>query len=94
MSLANLRDLSIILLVFEAFIVGLVVLVIEVVERNTVVLQSLTMGLSADADTKGDARPLTAYGGADVAETNLAGLGITLGGALAIAQRSSVAPHA
>ncbi len=65
---------------------GLVVLVIDVAERNTVVLQSLTMGLSADADTKGDARPLTAYGGVDVAETNLAGTGITLGGALAIAQ--------
>jgi outer membrane protein assembly factor BamA len=65
---------------------GLVVLVIEVAERNTIVLQSLTMGLSADADTKGEGRPLTAYGGVDVAETNLAGTGMTLGGALAIAQ--------
>jgi outer membrane protein insertion porin family len=65
---------------------GLVVLVIEVVERNTIVLQSFSMGLSADADTQGDPRPLTAYAGAEVAETNLAGTGIALGFALALAQ--------
>lgn len=65
---------------------GLVVLVIEVVERNTIVIGDLWMGLSADADTRGNARPLTAYGGLDVAETNLAGTGITLGGAVGIAQ--------
>jgi outer membrane protein assembly factor BamA len=66
---------------------GDVVLVVEVAERNTVVLSDLWMGLSADADTAGMARPLTAYAGADVAETNLAGTGITLGGAIGFAQQ-------
>jgi len=65
---------------------GSVVLVVEVVERNTIVVSDLWMGLSADADTRGNARPLTAYGGLDVAETNLAGTGITLGGAMGVAQ--------
>ena len=65
---------------------GMVVLVIDVVERNTIVLNDVRMGISQDADTKGNARPLTAYAGLDVAETNLLGTGITLGGALAIAQ--------
>ncbi|HEX7450857.1 MAG TPA: POTRA domain-containing protein, partial [Polyangiaceae bacterium] len=40
---------------------GLVVLVIEVVERNTIVLNDVRMGISADADTQGNRRPLTAY---------------------------------
>jgi outer membrane protein insertion porin family len=65
---------------------GMVVLVIDVVERNTIVLNDVRMGISQDADTKGNSRPLTAYAGVDVAETNLLGTGITLGGALAIAQ--------
>lgn len=65
---------------------GNVVLVVEVVERNTIVVNDLWLGLSADADTQGNARPLTAYGGADIAETNLAGTGITLGGAMGVAQ--------
>jgi outer membrane protein assembly factor BamA len=65
---------------------GRVVLVIEVRERNTIVVNDLWMGLSADADKRGNARPLTAYGGVDVAETNLAGTGITLGGAVGLAQ--------
>jgi outer membrane protein insertion porin family len=69
---------------------GRVVLVIEVTERNTLVLNDLWMGLSKDADVqgaeKGHARPLTAYAGLDGAETNLAGTGITLGGAAAFAQ--------
>ena len=65
---------------------GQVVLVLDVVERNTIVVSDLWMGLSADADTKGNARPLTAYAGADVAETNLAGTGITLGGGMGFAQ--------
>src|SRR5690242_8948287 len=41
------------------------------------------MGLAADAETNGTARPLTAYAGIDVAETNLVGTGITLGAAVA-----------
>ncbi|HEV8550307.1 MAG TPA: BamA/TamA family outer membrane protein, partial [Polyangiaceae bacterium] len=69
---------------------GQVVLVIEVQERNTIVVNDIWMGLSKDADVQGSAkghgRPLSAYAGIDVAETNLAGTGITLGGAAAFAQ--------
>ena len=65
---------------------GKVILVIDVVERNTIVVSGLWMGLSADADTDGNARPLTAYAGADVAETNLVGTGITVGAGMAFAQ--------
>ena len=65
---------------------GLVVLVIEVVERNTIVVNDLWMGLSKDADRDGVAKPLTAYLGLDIAETNLAGTGITLGAAVALAR--------
>ncbi len=66
---------------------GSVVLVVNVVERNTIVVNDLWLGLSADAEPNGAARPLTAYGGIDVAETNLAGTGVTLGGAVALADR-------
>jgi outer membrane protein assembly factor BamA len=62
---------------------GHVVLVVEVVERPTLVVSDLWMGLAADAETDGRARPLTAYAGIDVAETNLVGTGITLGVAAA-----------
>jgi len=65
---------------------GLVVLVIDVVERNTIVLNDVRMGISADADTHGNKRPLTAYAALDVAETNLLGTGITLGSAVAVAE--------
>lgn len=65
---------------------GAVVLVVDVVERNTIVVNELWMGLAADADKHGNARPLTAYGGVDVAETNLAGTGIALGAAIGLAQ--------
>jgi outer membrane protein assembly factor BamA len=64
---------------------GNAILVVTVVERNTIVLNGLWLGLSTDANPSGSTRPLTAYGGIDVAETNLAGTGVTLGGALAIA---------
>lgn len=66
---------------------GRVVLVVEVVERNTLVVNDLWLGLSADAEPDGSARPLSAYGGLDVGEQNLAGTGIALGGALALADR-------
>ncbi|HEX7665428.1 MAG TPA: BamA/TamA family outer membrane protein, partial [Polyangiaceae bacterium] len=66
---------------------GYVVLVVHVVERNTIVVNDIWLGLSADAEPNGAARPLTAYGGIDVAETNLAGTGITLGAAAALADR-------
>jgi outer membrane protein insertion porin family len=65
---------------------GRVVLVIDVVERNTIVIGDLWMGLSKDADTHGEPRPLTSYAGLDLAETNLAGTGITLGTAIGVAQ--------
>lgn len=65
---------------------GLVVLMVDVVERNTIVLNDVWMGIAADADNDGRSRPLTAYAGIDVAETNLLGTGVTLGGAMAIAQ--------
>jgi outer membrane protein insertion porin family len=64
---------------------GYVVLVVDVAERNTLVVDDLWLGLSADVDPSGAKRPLTAYGGAKVTETNLAGTGIALGGAFAVA---------
>jgi outer membrane protein assembly factor BamA len=63
---------------------GYVILVVDVAERNTLIINDLWLGLSADVDSTG-ARPLTAYGGASVTETNLAGTGIALGGAFAVA---------
>lgn len=66
---------------------GNVVLVIDVVERNTILVNDLWLGLSADAEPNGRARPLTAFGGLDVSEQNLAGTGIALGGAIALADR-------
>ncbi len=65
---------------------GRVILVIEVTERNTLVVTDLAMGLSADTDADGERRPLAAFAGVAVAERNLAGSGITLGSALAISQ--------
>ena len=66
---------------------GYVILQVDVVERNTIVVNDLWLGLSADAEPNGNARPLTAYGGIDVSETNLAGTGVALGGAIALADR-------
>lgn len=65
---------------------GHVVLVVEVSERNTIVLTDLAMGVSADADTRGEQRPLAAFAGVAAAERNLAGTGVTLGSALALSQ--------
>jgi outer membrane protein insertion porin family len=65
---------------------GLVVLVIDVKERNTIVINDVSMGIAADAARNGRVRGLSGYAGLDVAETNLAGTGITLGGAMAVAQ--------
>lgn len=65
---------------------GRVILVIEVTERNTLVVTDLAMGVSADADTEGYRRPLAAFAGVAGAERNLAGTGITLGSAVAISQ--------
>jgi outer membrane protein insertion porin family len=62
------------------------VLVVSVVERNTIIVNDVWLGLATDTNSSGQIRPLTAYGGFDVAETNLAGTGITLGGAIAFSE--------
>ncbi len=64
---------------------GYVILVVSVAERNTIVVDGLWLGASSDVGPSGNVRPLTAYGGASVTETNLAGTGIALGGAFAVA---------
>ncbi|WP_433933020.1 BamA/TamA family outer membrane protein [Sorangium cellulosum] len=64
---------------------GSATLVIDVVERNTFVVQDLWLGIAADEDTAGNARPLSAFTGVQVAETNLAGTGITLGAGVGLA---------
>ncbi len=66
---------------------GNVVLVVDVKERNTIVINDVWMGLATDAEPNGSSRPLSAYGGIDVSETNLAGTGVALGGAIALADR-------
>jgi outer membrane protein insertion porin family len=68
---------------------GKVVLIVDVVERNTIVVSDVGMGISSDAGNTGNTRPLTAYGGVDVAETNLGGTGWTLGIGLAVANEQS-----
>ena len=65
---------------------GRVRLVVEVVERNTIIVNDVWMGLSADAETTGKPRPLTAYAGLDVSETNLGGSGVTLGTAFGLSE--------
>jgi outer membrane protein insertion porin family len=65
---------------------GSAILVVSVVERNTIILNNVWLGLATDANSSGQVRPITAYGGLDAAETNLAGTGITLGGAVAFAE--------
>lgn len=65
---------------------GRVILEVDVVERNTLVINDLWMGLGADADLGGDTRRLTAFAGIDAAEMNLAGTGISLGSAIGLAQ--------
>lgn len=67
---------------------GSVVLVVNVVERNTIVINEFSLGVAADVDpTTGTARPLTAFGGLDVSENNLAGTGTILGAAMAVADQ-------
>lgn len=64
---------------------GSAVLVIEVVERNTLVVQNLSLGIAADEDTAGNAKPLSAFMGLQAAETNLVGTGITVGAGVGLA---------
>lgn len=64
---------------------GWVVLVVEVTERNTIVIQGFTLGLAEDAKHNTDAKPvLEPYGGIAVAETNLLGLGMGLSAAMVL----------
>ncbi len=64
---------------------GSVVLVINVVERNTLIVENVAMGIAADEDADGNAEPISPYFGVQVAEQNLAGTGMTLGAGLAAA---------
>ncbi len=64
---------------------GTAVLVIAVVERNTLIVEQVWMGMAADEDTDGNAKPLSPYLGLQAAETNLAGTGITLGAGVGVA---------
>ena len=64
---------------------GGAVLVVQVVERNTLILENVWMGIAADEDTDGNAKPLSPYLGLEAAETNLAGTGITLGAGIGAA---------
>jgi outer membrane protein insertion porin family len=65
---------------------GEVILVIDVVERNTLVINDMWMGLAGERtnDPIGPPEGVYAYGGLDVAETNLAGTGIALGAAMGV----------
>jgi len=64
---------------------GEVILVIDVVERNTLVVNDFWMGLAGErTDEVGPPKGVYAYGGLDVAETNLGGTGITLGAAMGL----------
>ena len=64
---------------------GTAYLVIEVTERNTLVVQNLWLGIAADEDTAGQSKPLSAFVGLQAAETNLLGTGVTLGAGIGLA---------
>jgi outer membrane protein insertion porin family len=66
---------------------GAAVLVITVVERNTLIVQNLWFGIAADEDSAGNARPLSGFVGLQVAETNLVGTGVALGAGAALADQ-------
>lgn len=73
---------------------GTAVLVIDVVERNTLVVQNLWLGVAADEDTSGSGKPLSAFVGLQVAEQNLLGTGIALGAGLGLsADQLAVRAH-
>ncbi len=64
---------------------GAAVLVIDVEERNTIIVENVVMGIAADEDAEGNSEPITPYLGVQAAETNLAGTGITLGAGIGVA---------
>jgi outer membrane protein assembly factor BamA len=64
---------------------GDVVLVISLVERNTIIVNDIWMGVAGERTREaGTPSSVYPYGGLDVAETNLAGTGITLGAAVGV----------
>ena len=64
---------------------GKAILTIEVVERNTLIIDHIAMGIAADEDKDGQAELLSPYFGLGVAETNLAGRGMRLNAGVAVA---------
>ena len=64
---------------------GQVVLVVEVVERNTLIVENLWVGVAAEEGDEDGAEPVTPFLGLRVAERNLVGTGVTLGGGIALA---------
>ncbi len=69
---------------------GRVVLVIEVEERNTLVLSRVTAGLArvvTDSDSRHD--PLRPYAGVGLTETNLFGLGIGVGASVVASEHQA-----
>jgi outer membrane protein insertion porin family len=66
---------------------GYVVLVVEVKERNTVVIEQLVAGVSEGVGNTGDSgRKLFPWLGFKITETNLAGLGIRLSGTALVSE--------
>lgn len=64
---------------------GGVVLVVDVTERNTFVVENLWVGIAADEGDDGGVEPVSPFLGLRLAERNLFGTGVTLGGGAAIA---------
>jgi outer membrane protein assembly factor BamA len=64
---------------------GQVVLVVEVVERNTLIVENLWVGVAADEGDDGGAEPVSPFLGLRIAERNLVGTGVTLGGGIGLA---------
>src|SRR5690606_30438449 len=51
----------------------------------TIIVENVAMGIAADEDVDGNSEPISPFLGLQVAETNLAGTGITLGAGFAAA---------
>ncbi len=64
---------------------GGVVMVVEVAERNTFVVENLWVGIAADEGDDGRVEPVSPFLGLRLAERNLLGTGTTVGGGAAIA---------
>jgi outer membrane protein insertion porin family len=74
---------------------GTAAMVIEVTERNTLIVQNLWFGIAADEDAAGHARPLSGFAGLEVAENNLLGTGFAVGAGIGLAdQQIALRAHA